>query len=682
MRFGTYICLLFLLVLPWSTVFAQTPAPSYINIEDVENLDGCGEEDAAPGARCRVDGDLPNPTFIPGSDKGHCEEVEVEVTNPITGNVSTVTKIECVNQRTHIRQDNFIWSSEKDAGNYPLFYLDELLEKARLPLTPKALWDVTTRNTNPQMDSWIARGCTYSRQTGQPTVMEKNELSKQLMTLEANSTARIVENLEHYKSIRSTAKNDNQYYQKATELVRPSTAYDCGYERDAVDILRAVRESGGKAEFTLLEIIKKTILFVLEETSGTFKVITETGRKPFSETILGGMKQLVDEELQDSRISEERQNAIKANAGIVESFRPCSVSFEEDIHGEVNNEYEWEATGETFAVKSRQHEMARTHDSKNFFESTFLPASVQSEAHKKQLKDRPCGGTSFAPGPITSNVNNTTAPGMCTPDGMGNIGQQVGNSSTAPTSVTAAANAAGIPDCVLNGVYQMESSGGTNVSCTPNVCGAVGAFGITVGFTGSMQNGQCSQNTDCSACAAGYCPNAIAGTGLTAADMCDTGKAAAFAASLLKGKAGYFGQNLSGTNTDITGSTALQDAIIAQIIRLHRARILNLAVPMVNQFSKNTVASAAIPVAQETLMSASHQHNQIPCSPQNPLLSSAYLLHYCHNPWEGVFDRKQRWYDGKRYGTNTQTYTSYSATSTLPTRSHSGTQKGHLANPQ
>lgn len=563
--FGLRLLLLLSLIIIASVItpqqiYAQTA--SSVDITTVEGLDACDGGDALPGQRCRVDGDLPNPTFVPGSDKSHCEEVQVEVTNPLTGQTSIVTRIECVPQHTHIRQDNFLWSSQKDAGNYPLFYLDELLEKARLPLTPKALWDVTTRNTNPQMDSWIARGCTYSTQTGQPTVLEKNELSKQIMTIDANSTARIVENLEHYKSIRSTAKNDNQYYQKATELVRPSTAYDCGYERDAVDILRSVRETSGKAEFTLIEIIKKTLLFIIGEVSGSYKEITETGRKPFSEEQMGGMVQLKDEHLLDSRISQERQNAIKANAGIVESFRPCSLSFEDDIHGEVNNEYEWEASGETFAVKSRQHGMKLVHDAKNFFESTLLPASVQSEAHKKTLETQPCGGTNFTPGPIVSN--QMVERGMCTPEGMGSIGQQVGNApAAAPGSVSGAATAAGIPDCVLNGVYQIESSGGTNVSCSPNVCGAVGPFAITVGFTGSTQNGQCSQSTDCSQCPAGYCPNAIAGTGLTAADMCDTGKAAAFAARLLKGKAGYFGKNLSGTNAQIAGSTTLQDAIIA-----------------------------------------------------------------------------------------------------------------------
>lgn len=557
---------LLILFLPYQRVFAQPAQPSSIDIGVVEGLEACDGGDAKPGERCRKDGDLPNPTFIPGSDKAHCHEVETEITDPITGKVSTIITIECVNQQIHIRDDNFIWSSHKDAGNYDLFNLYTMLEQARLPLTPASIWEVTTRNTNPQLDSWIARGCTYSRQTNQPTILEKNELSKQIMTLTDPYIATIVENLEFYKgSSMGTAKLADQYYQKATELVRPSTAYPCNYSRVATDVIRDVKDSGGKAEFSLLEIIKKTLLFILEETSGTFKVITETGSKPFGEEMHGGMKQAKDEDFVNSRISLARKDSIKKDAGIVETFRPCSLKYEgPELNGEVNNEYEWESSGETFDIKSRQHLMKSVDESTNFLQSTLLPASLQTEEHKKKLETKPCGTEGVSPSPIASNLMTPTSPYACMPEGASQPESENTPTSDSPSQVTEAAATAGIPNCVLDGVYAMESSRGANSSCTPNVCGAVGPFAITVGFTGSRQGGgQCSKDTACSQCPAGYCPNAIEGTGLTAADMCDTGKAAAFAARLLKGKADFFGKNLTGTDRDIAGSVDLQDAIIA-----------------------------------------------------------------------------------------------------------------------
>lgn len=196
-----------------------------------------------------------------------------------------------------------------------------------------------------------------------------------------------------------------------------------------------------------------------------------------------------------------------------------------------------------------------------------MNCSNMSKAQRIDLDpDKKCefaivGPGSIPPGPTVSNIVTETPPNACIPDEQGST--TGGNTTSSPGSVGAAAQAAGIPDCVLNAVYAMESASGALSSCTPNVCGAVGPFAITVGYTGSNQGGQCSQDTTCSQCAAGYCPNAIEGTGLTAADMCDTGKAAAFAARLLKGKAGYFGENLTGTDGDIAGSVDLQDAIIA-----------------------------------------------------------------------------------------------------------------------
>jgi hypothetical protein len=202
--------------------------------------------------------------------------------------------------------------------------------------------------------------------------------------------------------------------------------------------------------------------------------------------------------------------------------------------------------------------MKLADEARDFLQSTLLPSSKQSPEQQKKLDTKPCAENT-TDSPITSNL--VAEKGACQPDELAAGGSGGGSN---PTAVLAAATKAGIPGCVLDAVYNIESSRGATSSCTPNACGAVGPFAITVGYTGKSTGGQCSKDTDCSKCPAGYCPNALKEnlSGYTAADMCDTGKAAEAAASLLKGKAGAFNQNLSGSNANIAGSQGLQDAII------------------------------------------------------------------------------------------------------------------------
>lgn len=142
----------------------------------------------------------------------------------------------------------------------------------------------------------------------------------------------------------------------------------------------------------------------------------------------------------------------------------------------------------------------------------------------------------------------------------GTNGQVTGDIAAA---VTAAAQQTSIPHCVLDGVAQIEGAY-TATSCTPNECGALGPFAITIGYTFSEQNGQCSKDTACNQCAAGSCPNALgetfSGTGLTEADLCNAETAAVAAAQMLKGKASFFGHDLTGTDSDVGNITT---AIIA-----------------------------------------------------------------------------------------------------------------------
>lgn len=167
---------------------------------------------------------------------------------------------------------------------------------------------------------------------------------------------------------------------------------------------------------------------------------------------------------------------------------------------------------------------------------------------------------------ITSPIDPDDGIGeQCTP--QGGTGQSSGNIVQA---VQAGAAKAGIPLCVLDGVAKIEGAyaGG---ACTPNQCGAMGPFQLTVGYTYAENNGQCVKDSSCSQCGGvSSCPNAIAdylqGVAQTLGhqvDPCNANDAAYAAASMLKGKAAYFNTNLSGSNSNVSiANEALLTAII------------------------------------------------------------------------------------------------------------------------
>jgi hypothetical protein len=157
-------------------------------------------------------------------------------------------------------------------------------------------------------------------------------------------------------------------------------------------------------------------------------------------------------------------------------------------------------------------------------------------------------------------------PSQCTPEGSD------GNGGGGPANKAIVANAAaqwGIPTCVLDGVAELE---GAYVSgaCTPNQCGAMGPFQITVGYTyGNGDSGQCSKDTACKKCGGNSCPNAVNDylQGVSQQlghqiNPCNPAEAAYAAGSMLKGKAAYFDADLTGSDALVGTSEELQDAVI------------------------------------------------------------------------------------------------------------------------
>lgn len=91
-----------------------------------------------------------------------------------------------------------------------------------------------------------------------------------------------------------------------------------------------------------------------------------------------------------------------------------------------------------------------------------------------------------------------------------------------------------VPSCVLEGIATVEGAYEGGAPCQKNECGAYGPFQITTG--------SCKPS-----CGASSCPNEQKAYGATLQQLCDFSSAANIAASILVGKANYWGTPLSAT---------------------------------------------------------------------------------------------------------------------------------------
>ncbi len=134
------------------------------------------------------------------------------------------------------------------------------------------------------------------------------------------------------------------------------------------------------------------------------------------------------------------------------------------------------------------------------------------------------------------------------------------NNTPIQEAIVAAAQQEGIPQCVLEGVGQIEGAYGWSLSdtariaaCTPNICSAAGPFQITTGTDGSG-------SSSCSSCPSNWvkkngCPDSWTGN---VKDACNFTIAANRAAQILKEKAAAYGYTLTNANP-----SSQRDAILA-----------------------------------------------------------------------------------------------------------------------
>ncbi len=374
-----------LLLYPLTTVHAITEAFTVNGKEysidfaaDEVTLGSCDGGPALDGEVCNQNGSRSNPPIIPNQTKKFCNWNE------------ELRKLECHSTNTHVVSDTITWGN-KPAGNYKLGPLAGILDAARLAFTPKIVLDNTVHNTNPQWSTWIARACDFKRQDNEPWeyVPKSDDISRERMQLGPDPNLPIaVEHLAYYKTTFSTASKLEQYYQRAIEKVKKASAYPCGYLSKATLVGKSVKESQGQGIWDILTIIFHLKIQELWSHSDTERRIYETERMPYNEEIAGGMIQADERVFEFSRISQIYKDKIAQDAGLLETFRPCAMSFEpSEYTGELDNEYMF-VGGDTFPQKSRQANTNLIESTKNFFETVLLPKALQKKSMK--LASRPC----------------------------------------------------------------------------------------------------------------------------------------------------------------------------------------------------------------------------------------------------------------------------------------------------
>lgn len=534
-----------LLFLTPAALAAEDPASTVTEIIDNGPESPCGgSETAVPGEICHINPDTGETVKIGQSTPTWWWETDEE-----TGK-KTLHLLPIGLQLFHKYNINY-----RPGPGYvrPDFqWVADWLKTADPKLTSQTIQNETIDFTNEQYESDRGRTCYYDDQGN----LINMEVSDTVYILILKYVQNVVQYSKRFTTFWALNKMDHQNYEEPTERISKNVR-PCNFKTPGIQGPEQALPKEGIVTFSLYDLPQ----IVWQAAEGIFikstAVITNSRRNPKIEEIASQGPGVIAEDMGLSPIANAEEYADEpgfietfAVGGAAKSYRPKQVTAQVQDNPFVGS-FDKNTTP-TYLDNLVQCGY-------QYLCQTLWPAQNMPEQCKFSAELQ-CG----EPSPIASNLMTPTSPYACMPEGASEPESENTPTSDSPSQVTEAAATAGIPNCVLDGVYAMESSRGANSSCTPNVCGAVGPFAITVGFTGSRQGGgQCSKDTACSQCPAGYCPNAIEGTGLTAADMCDTGKAAAFAARLLKGKADSFGKDLTGTDRDIAGSVDLQDAIIA-----------------------------------------------------------------------------------------------------------------------
>jgi hypothetical protein len=209
-------------------------------------------------------------------------------------------------------------------------------------------------------------------------------------------------------------------------------------------------------------------------------------------------------------------------------------------------------TGDVTTEKPAYYYLAHEEEHVSAMNCGNMPKALRlTNAPEKTCEFNTLTSGAMPPEPVTSNVDTPPAPSCENGSSQNEFPIKTGSLDAAITKATAGK----IPKCVLQGVANIEGAAIEIASgkCSPNQCGAMGPFQITVGFTFSGSGASCQKDTTCAACGLSSCPNAIKYY-VPGTNPCDTESAAKAAVSMLIGKSAYFGKPL-----DMTGD---KDAII------------------------------------------------------------------------------------------------------------------------
>ncbi len=229
--------------------------------------------------------------------------------------------------------------------------------------------------------------------------------------------------------------------------------------------------------------------------------------------------------------------------GLVETYKPAVLSY--TINNGSAADQEWDqniAQGDPAAPNSN-YALVGIKNSGEFMNCNLLPESMQKQYYPNGECDTSWTSVKSIPPNQTITSSKDKKPAQCQA-----AMKDFPTNLTPLTQAVTAATSGKIPSCVLQGVANNEGAAIEIASgkCSPNECSAAGPFQITVGFTFSTKNGQCSQDTSCKSCGLSSCPNAIKDY-VPGTNPCDTESAAKAAVSMLIGKARYYGLALDTT---------------------------------------------------------------------------------------------------------------------------------------
>jgi hypothetical protein len=549
------LLMIFLVSISVARVHAATITPAPTPIVDVYKIGNCeAEPDDPTGSNiCHVRYDVVNSVLKPSQTD------TTTSTDPLVG----LEKVA-----------NMIWAGVvKPADNnyalgdkYWVPYGNAVENASFQDLTSATLQDITVHNTSPMRYCTTSRLCVADPTTGKLAGDFITELTWCTAEDIPGAVAQ-TDGTQRLASYTTNYMNPSQVFVKSDVRVKKIVPPSCG-ERSDGDVVDQSTVSTIK-EHLYTQDDKTSIPYTITADMQTEQTVRDKfgelitrfiAKFPVPATLVAGGKNPYaaqtlcnsagcpnpDDTAPSIELTADQKQALRKGGGWVNMYR--SDAFDPNYKVQLNIKQlaqEFEAlfskvnTADTVVYAQR-----RIQEGQTFAYCSLLPENMQKkpqyypggECDKSWVADVSSTIASSPPSPENSRISEAGSSSPIKPNDP--------LPASAPT-IFSGATASMVPACVLQAVATIEGAFDGTTSCTPDACGAVGPFQLSIG--------KCTKD-----CHASSCPNVLP-KNMTKNDVCGDNwdKAADLAASVLIGKSKYFGYNL--TNAD---PKTQKDAII------------------------------------------------------------------------------------------------------------------------